>query len=50
MVTNGIFVLGMKTLCCKTWYPWEEGEHSWGLNLVVEQGLEEEFWRVTGVV
>lgn len=43
MVTDDILVLGMKTLRCKMWCSWEEGEHSWGLNLVVEQGLEEEF-------
>lgn len=40
---------GMKKLYCKTRYTWEEEERSWELNLVLEQGLEEEFWRATGV-
>lgn len=39
----------MKKLCCKMWYAWEEEEHSWELNLVLELGLEKEFWRATGV-
>ena len=39
----------MKKLCCKMRCAWEGEGRSWELNLVLEQGLEKEFWRVTGV-
>lgn len=39
----------IKKLYCQMWYTWEEEEHSWELNLVLERGLEKEFWRATGV-
>lgn len=39
----------LKKLCGKMWFAWEEEEQSWELNLELEQELQKEFWRATGV-